>query len=198
MDRDWKKKYSVSLCLPLTLKDFRFLWVLWKSGAGKQEGCRQLGSAFIIPCGLLSHRSGIQEWYVLPLSEEKVSVLKYLVDTLGPVRKLCARVCRRRGLLREQVESAGLLQSTVQGNSKLLLCEAISSATIDRTSFLSWGPRRPSPAPSAHRGPKQCGGICTCIYRELPATFPIAPELPHRWHWCTKTAMNAQKSSRAV
>ena len=67
----------------------------------------------------------------------KGRVLKYLVGILGPKIKLCTHVCGRQGLLREQGERAGLLQSTVQGNSKLLLSEAVSSGTIDRTSFLS-------------------------------------------------------------
>lgn len=197
VDRDWKKRYS-SVCLsasalpPVTLKGFTFLWVLWKSRGGKQEGCRQLGSAVTVP--MWSPAPEIWDLGVVHAASHqgKGRVLMYLVSMLGPSRKLPASVCGRQG------KRAGLLPSTVQGNTKLSLCEAISSATIDRTSFLSQGPQRLSPAPSAGRGPKQCGGICTSINRGPPATFPKAPEPPYRWHQCTKTAKNAQKSSRAV
>lgn len=58
----------------------------------------------------------------------KGRVLKYLVGTLGPERKLCVPVCGRQGLLREQGERAGLLMSVVQGKGKLLSCEVLSIA----------------------------------------------------------------------
>lgn len=114
-------------------------------------------------------------------------VLKYLTGALGQERQLCAHVCGKQGLLGEQGERARLLQL---GNNKWLLCEAINSAIIDRTSFLYQGPWSPSPVPSALWGPKRWGGICTSINR--------GPELPHRWHQCTNTAVSPQKSSRAV
>lgn len=90
----------------------------------------------------------------------KGRVPKYLVGMLKPKRELCVCVCGMQGLLRGQGERAGLLQSTVQGDNELLLCDATSPVTVDRTSFLSQRPQNPSPELSALRASKQRGGIC--------------------------------------